>query len=383
MQWLNSTGIAVSLFFIFFILGKKNRKRADYLLILINLLMISFLSLDLLVRVRLTPFIFFLQSIAPYLLFPVYLFFALDTVQEKILHNRRWGLLFIPALVSIIFLFADLFVFHSYDTGTLQKLYEEPPISYHILYKGNQLLFLAALIWLIRKLQNYSQEIKEQFSFIDPIQLNWLTQTSWVYLVITVVSILIFIIANFQWLPIDIHSAYSVVSSGVVLAVFYISYHGIRQYTVAEYYGKDAIEETPFKEPVQTQQELPEKYRTSSLTPAEQEKIHQNLLQLFESKKVFLETKLQLQDVSDLLNVTTHHLSQTINSVTGKSFYDFVNGHRVKHLQKLLADPSKKKFTILALGMDSGFNSKASLNRIFKEQTGLSPKEYQLRNLPQ
>jgi AraC-like DNA-binding protein len=381
MQWLNSTGIAVSLFFILFILGKKNRKRADHLLILINLLMISFLSLDLLVRVRLTPLIFFLQSIAPYLLFPVYLFFALDSVQEKIQNNNRWILLFVPAIVSAIFLFADLFAINTYDSVALQKLYNEPPISYHIMYKGNQLFFLAALIWLIRKLQKYSQEIKEQFSFIDPIQLNWLTQTSWVYLAITAVSILIFIVANFRWLPININSAYTIVSSCIVLAVFYISFHGIRQYTVTEYYGR------PSAEPVQSSesplQDSPTKYKTSSLTSAEQEAIYQSLLQLFENRNLYLEPKLQLQEVADLLNITTHNLSQTINSTTGKPFYDFVNGYRVKHLQKLLADRSKKKFTILALGMDSGFNSKASLNRIFKEETGLSPKEYQLRNLPE
>jgi|688.fasta_scaffold1538014_1 hypothetical protein len=105
MQWLNSTGIAVSVFFIFFILGKRNRKRADYLLILINLLMISFLSLDLLVRIRLTTVVFFFQSVSTYLLFPVYLFFALDTIQDKIQNNRRWIVLFIPALISTIFFF--------------------------------------------------------------------------------------------------------------------------------------------------------------------------------------------------------------------------------------------------------------------------------------
>ncbi len=381
MQWLNSTGIAVSLFFIFFIVGKKNRKRADYILILINILMISFLALDLAVRTHLSTSLFFFQSIAPYLLFPVYLLFALDTVQEKSQTNNRRFLLFIPVVISILFLMSDLFIFHSYDSAALQKLYEEPPVGYHIMYKGNQILFLVALIWLIRRLRKYAQHIKDQFSFIDPIQLNWLTQTSWAYLAITVVSILIFIISNFQWLPINIHSAYSIVSSGVVFAVFYISYHGIRQYTVAEYYGKEVVEEIPFEEPVQSLLELPEKYKTSSLTLAEQESIYQKLLHLFESKKIFLETKLQLQEVADSLDVTTHNLSQTINSVTGKPFYDFVNGYRVRHLQKLLADPTKKRFTILALGMDSGFNSKASLNRIFKSETGLSPKEYQLRNL--
>jgi AraC-like DNA-binding protein len=381
MQWLNSTGIAVSLFFILFILGKKSRKRADYLLILINLLMISFLALDLAVRTHLSPLLFFFQTIVPYLLFPTYIFYAIDIMQEN-QSNRRWILLFIPVLFSALFLIADLFITHTYDTATLQKLYEAPPVSYHIMYKGNQILFLVALIWMLKRLQLYASQIKERFSLIDPIQLNWLTQTSWVYIGTISVSILIFIISNFQWLPINVHSAYSIVSSGVVFAVFYISYHGIRQYTVVEYYGKNASEEIPIEDPVQSHAEAPEKYRTSSLSPVEQEKIHQNLLHLFETKKVFLETKLQLQEVADSLNVTTHNLSQTINSITGKSFYDFVNGYRVKYLQKLLADPSMKKFTILALGMESGFNSKATLNRIFKAETGLSPKEYQLRNLP-
>jgi len=44
-------------------------------------------------------------------------------------------------------------------------------------------------------------------------------------------------------------------------------------------------------------------------------------------------------------------------------------------------DPTQKRYTILALGLESGFNSKASLNRVFKEATGISPSEYQKRHL--
>lgn len=383
MQWLNSSGIAVSLFFILLILGKKDRKRADYLLILINLLMIGFLGLDLAARAHLTTTIFFLQTIVPYLLFPVYIFFAVDMIQEEIQNRGRWTLLFIPVAISILFLLIDLFVIHTYDATALQKLYEEPPISYHILYKGNQILFLIALIWLIKRLRQYASHIKDQFSLIDPIQLTWLMQSSWAYLMGTSVSILIFTVSNFQLLPIDIHSAYTIVSLSIVFAIFYISLHGIRQYTVTEYYGKSANESISVEDPSQIVVESQEKYKTSSLTSTEQETIYQNLLHLFENKKLFLETKLQLQEVADELNVSTHNLSQTINSITSKPFYDFVNAYRVRHLQQLLADPAMKRLTILALGMESGFNSKASLNRIFKAETGLTPKEYQLRNLPQ
>jgi YesN/AraC family two-component response regulator len=163
-----------------------------------------------------------------------------------------------------------------------------------------------------------------------------------------------------------------------VLIIFYLSYHGIRQYSITEYYTNWQLE--PVKE-IHVETDSKEKYKASSLTGGEQESIYRELLKLFEDKAVYCEPKLQLQDVASALKVTPHALSQTINTLAAKPFYDFVNEYRVKNLQKLLQDPSKKRFTILALGMDSGFNSKASLNRVFREHIGLSPSEYQKRHL--
>jgi AraC-like DNA-binding protein len=42
----------------------------------------------------------------------------------------------------------------------------------------------------------------------------------------------------------------------------------------------------------------------------------------------------------------------------------------------MLNDPNNLRCIILALGLESGFNSKASLNRIFKYFTGLTPKQH-------
>ncbi|MEO0469784.1 MAG: helix-turn-helix domain-containing protein, partial [Bacteroidota bacterium] len=70
-----------------------------------------------------------------------------------------------------------------------------------------------------------------------------------------------------------------------------------------------------------------------------------------------------------------------INTIGKKAFYDFVNQYRVGHFKLLLRDPNQQHLTILALGLESGFNSKASLNRIFKQHTGLSPREYQKAEL--
>jgi AraC-like DNA-binding protein len=173
--------------------------------------------------------------------------------------------------------------------------------------------------------------------------------------------------------------AYSIVSACTVLAIFYLSFHGIRQYSVNEYYTVHR-EQTGEKISPDTR-ESKAKYKASSLTPENQESIYDRLLELFEDHTVYCESRLQLSDVANMLKVNTHNLSQALNSLAGKPFYDFVNGYRVRYMQKLLTDSGQTQFTILSLGFESGFNSKASLNRVFKEQTGLSPSEYQKLHL--
>jgi len=44
----------------------------------------------------------------------------------------------------------------------------------------------------------------------------------------------------------------------------------------------------------------------------------------------------------------------------------------IQHYQK----PESQQFTLLALAHDCGFNSKATFNRAFKKEKGLSPKDY-------
>ena len=380
MEAFNIAGITVSAFFIAFILSKKNRKRADFWLILINLFMIGFLTLVILVDQKITVTRFLLQSQLPFYLFPVFLLFAVETLQRKV--TPVWLLLFIPAFISTLCIVADLYFFHDYNNQELLiGVYNDPPFFYHILYKGNQVFFIVALIGLIKKLYAYKKEIKDSFSFTDPIELNWLTNASWIFLVLTLISLTTFLLSNFDVLPIHAQGSFSIVSACMVLVIFYLSLHGIRQYSIAEYYGNPGTALVMETSSSISDADSKEKYKTSSLTLAEQESIYTMLLKLFETDSVYLESKLQLQDVADRLRVSSHTLSQTINTLAGKPFYDFVNSYRVKYLQKRLEDPGQKRFTILALGEESGFNSKASLNRVFKEHTGLSPSAYQRLHL--
>jgi AraC-like DNA-binding protein len=383
---LDIAGIAISVFFILFILSRGKMKKTDLLLSLINVGIIALLVVDAMFQRRLTLSVFMLLNVIPVYFFPLFLIYALEILQEKVHHRGRWVLLFLPALITSAFIGSDLFLFHHYDQAQLERLYNYPTLGYHLLCKGFPIVFIVAYLRLIKRLRKYAANIKDSYSFTDPIELNWLIRSTWIYIVITVLSLLGFITSQLQILPITSHLVCSVIGILMFFAIFYVSFHGIHQYTVADYYGEKKpfgniitdINPTSKSDDIATQI----KYKTSALTDAEQEVIFKSLIRLFDEKKLYLEPKLQLSDVADALNISTHNLSQTINATTGKPFYDFVNSYRVRHLQKLLEDPSQQKFTILSMGFESGFNSKASLNRVFRQETGLSPSEYLQRRQP-
>jgi AraC-like DNA-binding protein len=377
---IDIAGIAISVFFTISILSKQKRKKADLLLLLINLNIIGLLVVDAIFHIKLTHWVFFLLNVLPLYLFPLFLIFALETLQEKIHHRGRWVLIFLPALITSAYIGSDLFIRHRYNQSQLEQLYNHPTLGYHLLCKGFPIVFIVAFIWLLKRLNKYALNIKAQYSFIDPIALNWLSNSTWIYIFITLISLLGLITAQTQILPISSLFVCNTVGCLLFIAIFYTSFHGIHQYTVTEYYGTktplpDQTDEGR-REQKTAETNIQIKYKTSTLSDSEQRLIFEKVIQLFEEKKLYLEPKLQLSDVADALNISTHNLSQTINVTTGKPFYDFVNSYRVRHLQKLLEDPSQQKFTILSMGFESGFNSKASLNRVFRQDTGLSPSEY-------
>jgi AraC-like DNA-binding protein len=80
--------------------------------------------------------------------------------------------------------------------------------------------------------------------------------------------------------------------------------------------------------------------------------------------------------MADDLAISRHKLSHVINSGQKKNFYKFINHFRVEEAKTMLADPSFDHYSVLGIAMECGFNAKTSFNRIFKEETGLTPTEF-------
>jgi len=94
------------------------------------------------------------------------------------------------------------------------------------------------------------------------------------------------------------------------------------------------------------------------------------------NEKPYLDSELSLIKLAGLLYIPSHHLSQIINEQLGKNFFEFINEYRVEEVKLLMAKNKDRKYTLLSIAYDSGFNSKSTFNSIFKKYTGITPKQY-------
>jgi AraC-like DNA-binding protein len=98
-----------------------------------------------------------------------------------------------------------------------------------------------------------------------------------------------------------------------------------------------------------------------------------------QSEKPYLKPNLSLSDLSLMLGISSHNLSEIINTQLKKSFYDFINSYRIEEVIRLMKEDKNEAYSILSIAFDSGFNSKSSFNMIFKKLKGQTPSHF--RNL--
>lgn len=117
------------------------------------------------------------------------------------------------------------------------------------------------------------------------------------------------------------------------------------------------------------------RYEKSGLDQESRQKFAEELARLMEGQRPFLRADLRLNDLAELVGLPPHQLSQVLNQELGQKFTHFVNGFRVEEAKRLLV-ARREEETILQIAFASGFNSKNSFNRAFKNITGLSPTAY-------
>ncbi len=113
------------------------------------------------------------------------------------------------------------------------------------------------------------------------------------------------------------------------------------------------------------------KYSKSSLNTETANDLVQRLLMV--DKSYFLDPSLKQEDMANMLNTTKHSLSQVMNEKLNCNFTQYVNQHRLEYAETLL---TKTQTDIETISINSGFSSKVTFYRAFKNKYGISPGDF-------
>ena len=108
--------------------------------------------------------------------------------------------------------------------------------------------------------------------------------------------------------------------------------------------------------------------------------LQEKLNLLMQDEKIYLDNQLTLRSLAEKLNTSSNNLSWLLNSVYNCTFYEYINRSRIKTFITKIENGEHKEYTVLALSIDSGFNSKSTFNKAFKAEMNDTPTNY-IKNL--
>ncbi len=95
--------------------------------------------------------------------------------------------------------------------------------------------------------------------------------------------------------------------------------------------------------------------------------------QLMKEKKLYTNTELTLDTLSNTIGINRYYLSKAVNRCSGKSFTAYINEHRIKEAIRLMSDKKTNNLSIDGIAYESGFADRTNFYRVFKKMTGLPP----------
>lgn len=369
-------GAIQSLFIALILLWKKRHRKANIFLSIL-LVLISFqtylLSMDRLYETLGCALVNMFSRLVFYLYGPLIFFYVTSLIEKDFKWTIKKTLHFIP------FVFFGIISTISYLTWEKENSIEwihyiaNTHFLLPVVYETIRFLYLATYIGLgFKKLSHHQKRGKQFFSNQENFKVLWLYQFLTSTLILGVIIAIGLRVNYFGGNP---HAnAFQQLFFILPIFTYWITYKAITQPDIfSELYlltnnGNKVSESEKSK------------YYRSGLSPEAANAIKEELNQLMISQKPFLYPNLKLVDLANQLNISPNHLSQVLNEYLDQNFYEYVNHFRIEAAKINLLEPKFQHYTIEAIAMESGFNSKSHFNKLFKQQVGRTPGHWRKLN---
>ena len=333
--------------------------------------------------VRVFPHFFGASYPLPFLYGPLIYLYAVSAADRSRRLTSHDALHFIPFLATVvaglpIYMMSGadkIALFQQLQTGQRPLLIEiADPLK---LISG--VTYATITIVFLRR---HRERVKDGYSSTERVNLRWLLWLGSAAAVIWALAVAFHVLASAGIAYVERADDY--VSVGIALLVYAIGYMGLRQPEIFRYETAEYPIPAPAPMPAVAAPPLPEpdsgptapRYERSGLTDEEAARLVRALTAVMDTERPWQDSELTLADLADRLSTTPHKLSEVLNSQIGQTFYDFVNGYRVREVQRRIAANDAREVSMLSLAMDAGFASKSTFNLVFKKVTGRTPSDF-------
>ncbi len=358
---LQSFIISIILFFLKKTLGIGSKLLATALLI-INLHLFSLLLIDLDLEVK-YPYLLWFPWNYITALGPIIYFFTLSQTDENFTLTKKCVPHFIPVLIELMIHLREVInsIHHTYIPYKSPLYFPIHLIIY--LWAGlSTYYYLGKSLQLIKKHEQWSLN---NFSNLKEITLDWLLQLFqyfryiWLCWIPFVIMVLIDISFNIG------HLIFAIMLYLLAFCISYLSY----------WIGLQGL----FKMNFEWKRQASVKPKSKSYAHLSDEQTIEYLDKIKYSmnrEEFFKDENLTLRTLSKKINIEPNLISYLINSYLNQNFFEYINSYRVAYVKEKLVDPQFQHYKIIALAYEAGFSSKATFNRVFKKQVGISPIEF-------
>ncbi|HTQ99101.1 MAG TPA: helix-turn-helix domain-containing protein [Candidatus Acidoferrum sp.] len=299
---------------------------------------------------------------------PLYHGYVLSLLGERLSDRRpeHW----LPAAVALLCL--QSFYWQSATSkaqwmhAVLTQGFPQFPIGYILLLAAANCSLIVYFYRSYLVLEQAAERLGDEFSGSGVLTVQWLKRSAAVFSVTLVLFLLL-------WCDmLQRHPQFTVLPAVASLLTLLALGLGVLAYWQPELLTQATRLDLPVSP---TEAAAPVKYEKTALPAEQRQQCLQRLQTHMTRQRPYLDCNLRLSVLADQLGLPAHQLSQVINQELQLNFFEFINGYRVEAAKTLLrATPASG--SMLEIALQAGFNSKASFNRIFKQQTGLTPTGY-------
>ncbi len=226
------------------------------------------------------------------------------------------------------------------------------------------LLSIVLLIKIITKVHSYRKENTKFNHSVIRSRLTWLANT----LIAILIGTLLWAYLTYRniFVPESNVSFYSLWIA-IAIMIYWLGHVGIYKFGIIE------------------QRKRIREYQAENKGPFIESKSKNNYIIAFQKllldEKLFLDPRLTLHTISERLQISPSHLSRIIKKELNTNYSSYINSLRVSEAKRYLTNPEFSRYTITAIGLEAGFNSKSAFYDIFKKATGQTPLSYKRNSI--